>query len=385
MKYSRLGNTGLVVSQLCFGAMTFRDESTTNAHLAKVRGADADALVGRALEAGINFFDTADIYSSGESEVMLGAALKARRNDVIIGTKCGFRSGPALTQAGLSRRHILWSIEQSLRRLDTDWIDVYIAHRPDPNTPLEETLQALDDIVRAGKVRYIGFSNWSAWKVSAALELQKANGWARFTHGQMSYSLLTRDIEYDVVPMLREYGLGLTIWSPLASGLLSGKYTRDNLTDPDNRLGAPQRLPLDAERGLAVTDKLRPIAQRHHKSVAQIALAWVLANPTVTSAILGTTKLSQLDDNLGAVDVKLCVSSMRQRRWRNCIQTGSRNFRRTRCCWQRWIKAELQHIGLDSASQYWIKATHCHFDQREQSSYLENRRFLPLVKMTRCE
>lgn len=312
MQYAMLGNTGLAVSRMCFGAMTFRDESTTNAHLAKVRGADADALVGRALEAGINFFDTADIYSSGDSETMLGAALKSRRNDVIIGTKCGLRSGTALTQSGLSRRHILWSVEQSLKRLDTDWIDAYIVHRQDPHTPLEETLQALDDIVRAGKVRYIGFSNWSAWKVSAALEQQKANGWARFTHGQMSYSLLTRDIEYDVVPMMREYGIGLTVWSPLASGLLSGKYTRDNLNDPANRLGATQRLPLDAERGLAVTDKIRPIAQRHEKTVAQIALAWVLANPTVTSAILGTTKISQLDDNLGAADVTLTAEDMRE-------------------------------------------------------------------------
>ena len=312
MQYSRLGNSGLVVSRLCFGAMTFRDESTTNAHLAKVRGADADVLIGRAIEAGINFFDTADVYSSGDSEVMLGAALKSRRNDVVIATKCGLRSGPALTQSGLSRRHINWSVDQSLKRLGTDWIDTYIVHRQDPLTPLEETLQALDDLVRAGKVRYLGFSNWSAWKVSAALELQKANGWSRFTHGQMSYSLLTRDIEYDVIPMMQEYGIGLTIWSPLASGLLSGKYTRDNLNDPANRLGAQQRLPMDIERGLSVTDKLRPIAQRHNKSVAQIALAWVLANPTVTSAILGTTKISQLDDNLGAVDVKLTAEDLQQ-------------------------------------------------------------------------
>jgi aryl-alcohol dehydrogenase-like predicted oxidoreductase len=310
MQYSRLGNSGLVVSRLCFGAMTFRDESTTNAHLAKVRGADADALVGSAIDAGINFFDTADVYSSGESEVMLGAALKSRRNDVIIGTKCGLRTGTALTQSGLSRRHILWSIDQSLKRLDTDWIDVYIVHRHDPHTPLEETLQALDAVVRSGKVRYLGFSNWSAWRVSAALELQKANNWARFTHGQMSYSLLTRDVEYDVIPMMQEYGLGLTVWSPLASGLLSGKYTRDNLNDPANRLGAAQKLPLDIERGLTVTDKLRPIAQRHKKTVAQIALAWVLANSTVTSAILGTTKLSQLQDNLGAVDVNLTAEDM---------------------------------------------------------------------------
>lgn len=311
MQYSLLGNTGLAVSRLCFGAMTFREENATMS-VAKVRGKEADAMVGRALDTGINFFDTADVYSGGDSETMLGASLKMRRNDVVIATKCGLRVGASLTRSGLSRRHILWSIDQSLQRLDTDWIDVYIVHRQDSLTPLEETLQALDDVVRAGKVRYIGFSNWSAWKVSAALELQKANGWARFTHGQMSYSLLTRDIEYEVVPMMREYQIGLTVWSPLASGLLSGKYTRDNLKDPDTRLGASEHAPPDLERGLAVVDKLRPIAQRHGKTVAQIALAWVLANPTVTSAILGVSKMSQLDDNLGAVDVKLTPEDLHE-------------------------------------------------------------------------
>jgi aryl-alcohol dehydrogenase-like predicted oxidoreductase len=312
MQYSMLGNTGLLVSRLCFGAMTFRDENTAFASLAKVRGKDADVMIGRSLDAGVNFFDTADFYTGGDSEVMLGAALKSRRNDVIIGTKCGLRTGPALTQSGLTRRHILWSVDQSLKRLDTDWIDVYIVHRQDKFTPLEETLQALDDIVRAGKVRYLGFSNWSAWKASAALEMQKANGWARFTHGQLSYSLLTRDVEHDLVPMMLEYQIGMTVWSPLASGMLSGKYTRENLKDPQNRLGGSDGAMIDAERGFAVLDKLRPIAQRHGASVAQVALAWILAKPAVTSVILGATKLSQLDDNLGACNVNLSAEDVRE-------------------------------------------------------------------------
>jgi aryl-alcohol dehydrogenase-like predicted oxidoreductase len=312
MQYATLGNTGLLVSRLCFGAMTFRQDNTSMAAIAKVDDKLADAMVGRALDAGINFFDTADGYSGGDSEVLLGAALRPRRKDVVIGTKVGMRSGQSLTQSGLSRRHILWSIDQSLQRLGTDWIDVYIVHREDPVTPIEETLQALDEIVRAGKVRYLGFSNWSAWKASAALELQKANGWAAFTHGQMYYSLLGRELEHDVLPMMQHYGIGLTVWSPLAAGFLSGKYTRENLKDPDNRYAGFDFLPFDKERGFVLVEQLRAIARRHEASVAQVALAWVFANPAVTSVILGATKLTQLEDNLGAINVKLSVAELAQ-------------------------------------------------------------------------
>jgi aryl-alcohol dehydrogenase-like predicted oxidoreductase len=312
MQYAMLGNTGLLVSRLCFGAMTFHAESKALGAVAKVRGKDADALVGCALDAGINFFDTADMYSAGESEQMLGAALRDRRNEVVIATKCGMRSGPALTQSGLSRRHILWSVDQSLERLGTDWIDIYIVHRQDSLTPLAETLQALDDVVRAGKVRYLGFSNWSAWKASAALELQRAHGWAAFTHGQMSYSLLNRDVEHEVLPMMSEYRLGLTAWSPLASGLLSGKYTRGGAADAANRLGGGPSATADSERGFALLDRMRPMAERKQVSVAQLALAWLLANRGVSSVILGATKRAQLDDNLGAVDVQLGVDEKRE-------------------------------------------------------------------------
>lgn len=310
MQYAQLGNTGLTVSRLAFGAMTFTAGNRDIGAVYKVGSDLAGELVGRALEAGINFFDTADGYAGGESEALLGAALKPHRDRVAIATKVGFRTGPALTRAGLSRRHILWSVDQSLKRLGTDWIDVYIAHREDPYTPLEETLTALDTVVRAGKVRYLGFSNWSAWKAAAALEIQKAHGLAPFTHGQMYYSLVGRDVERDIVPMMQRYGLGMTVWSPLAFGFLSGKYTRQTLSDPANRLSGFDILPFDKERGFELVERMRPIAAAHEASVAQVALAWLLARQGVSSVIVGSTKLSQLEDNLKATQVSLTAAQI---------------------------------------------------------------------------
>jgi aryl-alcohol dehydrogenase-like predicted oxidoreductase len=310
MQYTTLGSTGLPVSRLAFGAMTFTAGNKDLQSIYKVGAQAAATLVGRALEAGVNLFDTADGYAGGESETLLGQALKARRSEVVIATKVGFRTGKPLTQAGLSRRHILWSIDQSLSRLGTDWVDLYIVHREDPHTPLEETLAALDAVVRAGKARYVGFSNWSAWKVAAAMEIQKANGLAPFTHGQMHYSLLGRDVERDIVPMMRRYGLGLTVWSPLSSGFLSGKYTRESLTDPANRYSGFDLLPFDKEHGFQLVDRLRTIAASHGCSVAQVALAWLLSRQAVTSVILGASKLQQLEDNLGCVDVKLTAAEL---------------------------------------------------------------------------
>ena len=310
MQYTTLGSTGLIVSRMAFGAMTFTAGNQDNTAVFKVGAELANELVGRALAAGINFFDTADGYAGGESETLLGQALKARRNDVVIATKVGFRSGKPLTQAGLSRRHILWSIDQSLKRLQTDWVDVYIAHREDAHTPLEETLAALDAVVRSGKARYLGFSNWSAWKVAAALEIQKANGFAPFTHGQMYYSLLGRDVERDIVPMMQRYGLGMTVWSPLASGFLSGKYTRETLKDPDNRYSGLDFLPFDKEAGFLLVERMRRIATARKASVAQVALGWLLARHVVSSVILGASKLSQLEDNLAAIDVALSAAEI---------------------------------------------------------------------------
>jgi aryl-alcohol dehydrogenase-like predicted oxidoreductase len=304
MQYARLGNTGLIVSRLSFGAMTFGNYHSIPA-IFKVDQENARAMVGRALEAGVNFFDTADTYSGGQSEAILGEALGPRRQDMVIATKVGFRAGATLTQAGLSRRHIIASCEQSLRRLNTDYIDLYIVHKEDPFTPMEETLEALNDLVRTGKVRYLGFSNWSAWKAATALQMQKERRWAQFSSGQMYYSLVGRDVEDEIVPFMRYAGLGMTVWSPLAGGFLSGKYTRENLKDSENRLAGFDFLPFDKEAGFKVVEKMREIAGRSDASVAQIAVAWLLAKPVVSSVIVGASKLHQLEDNLKAADVKL--------------------------------------------------------------------------------
>lgn len=304
MLYSKLGQTGLIVSRLSLGTMTFT-AGAGNASIAKTDASGAAALVDRAIDGGINFFDTADIYSGGESETILGQVLGNRRDEVVIATKAGWRTGEPLNRAGLSAPHLHWSIDRSLRRLATDHVDVFIAHRDDANTPLEETLMALDAIVSAGKARYLGVSNWAAWKVAAALELQRANGWAQFTHVQMMYSLLGRAIEDEVLPMLARYGLGLTAWSPLAGGFLSGKYSRETPADPADRLTGFDMIPFDRDVGYALVERLRAIGAKHGASVAQVALAWVLAQPAVSSVVIGASKLGQLDDNLAAVDLVL--------------------------------------------------------------------------------
>jgi aryl-alcohol dehydrogenase-like predicted oxidoreductase len=309
MQYTQLGNTGLVVSRLSFGAMTFGNHPSMTA-IYKVDQENAKQMVETCLDAGINFFDTADAYANGQSEVMLGQILGSRRSDVVIATKVGFRTGEPITQAGLSRRHIFNSCDHSLKRLNTDYIDLYIVHKEDPYTPLTETLEALNDLVRAGKVRYIGFSNWSAWKTATAVQMQKSNGWAAFCNGQMNYSLVGRDVEQEIIPLMQYAGIGMTVWSPLAGGFLSGKYTRENLQDSDNRLSGFDILPFDKEHGFQLVEKMREIAQAHEASVAQIALAWLLTKPIVSSIIIGASKLHQLDDNLKAIDVQLSAEEV---------------------------------------------------------------------------
>jgi len=304
MQYARLGNTGLIVSRLAFGAMTFGTDSRF-ASVTKVDLTGARTLVNKCFEAGVNFFDTADGYAHGQSETMLGELLRERRNDVVISTKVGFRSGDPITQAGLSRRHILASCDASLKRLQTDYIDLYIVHREDRYTPLHETAEALNDLVRAGKVRYIGYSNWSAWRAASAFRIQNERGWAKFCNGQMYYSLLGRDVEHEVVPFMQYSGIGMTVWSPLAGGFLSGKYTRENLKSSENRLSGFDLFPHDKEFGFRLVERLRDIAKQHDSSVAQVSLAWLLSKQVVSSIIIGATKLSQLEDNLKAVDVKL--------------------------------------------------------------------------------
>jgi len=305
MKYARMGRSGLIVSRLSFGAMTFTLGNKAMESIYKVGEDLAREMVAMALDRGVNFFDTADGYAAGESETILGRALKGRRDEVVIATKYGFRAGEPLIRAGLSRQHTHWAAEQSLRRLGTDRIDLFICHKEDSTTPLEETLVALDELVRAGKVRYVGFSNWPAWRVAAALEFQKANGLAPFVAGQMYYSLVGRDVETDVIPMMEHFGVGMMVWSPLAQGFLAGRITRENLKTGDHRLASFEFIPIDHEKGFEAVDHLRALAKKKGRSVAQLALAWLLAKPAATSLIIGASRLAQLEDNLGAVDVEL--------------------------------------------------------------------------------
>ncbi len=310
MQYTRLGNTGLIVSRLCFGTMTFGQGEGAFANVYKVDQTTAKQMVDKVLETGINFFDTADGYADGQSEVMLGWALNGRRKDVVIATKVGFRTGAALNQAGLSKRHIIASCEASLKRLGTDYIDLYQVHRFDPFTPIEETLEALDFLVRAGMVRYLGFSNWTAWQAAKAVTMQRERSLAPFISAQMYYSLVGRDLEQDIIPMLESEGLGLMVWSPLAGGFLSGKYTPETLLDKENRLSGFDFIPIDKEKGFALLSNLKVIAANHQVSVAQISLAWLLQQPAVSSIIVGASKISQLEDNLGASDIILSSQEM---------------------------------------------------------------------------
>ncbi|MBW4572635.1 MAG: aldo/keto reductase [Tolypothrix carrinoi HA7290-LM1] len=312
MQYTTFGHTGLVVSRLAFGAMTFGTGELVPGVTNNIDQTKADQMVGRALDTGINLFDTADAYTGGQSEIMLGKALSSHRNEVIIATKVGFRSGKALTDTGLSYRHIIASAEASLKRLGTDYIDLYQIHIPDPLTPLDETVRALDDVVRRGLVRYIGFSNFPAWKAARMLGIQQCHGYARFAVAQMYYSLLGRDIEYEIVPFVEETGIGVLAWSPLAGGFLSGKYNRENPTPEGGRLNTFKIPPIDVEKGYDVIDLLKEIAQNHSASPAQVPLAWMLTKPFISSIIIGANKMSHLEDNLGAIELNLSRQEVEQ-------------------------------------------------------------------------
>jgi aryl-alcohol dehydrogenase-like predicted oxidoreductase len=305
MQYTRLGNSGLVVSRLAFGVMTFGHDQGPMGAVWKTGQEEANALVQRSLDAGINFFDTADGYAGGQSEVMLGKALGARRKDVVLSTKIGFRTGTPITQAGSSIRHILNSAEQCLKRLGTDYIDLLSIHRFDAYTPFEESARALENLISRGLVRYIGFSNFTAWQAAQFLGIQNARGYAPFIAAQMYYSLVGRDLEHEVVPFCQDAGIGIVVWSPLASGFLSGRYTRQDPTGGKGRLTQFDILPIDKEKGYNLIDRMRQIASQHKATVAQIALAWLLRKPYVSTILLGASKLSQLEDNLGAANIKL--------------------------------------------------------------------------------
>ena len=299
MPRRRLGNTGIEVSRLCFGTMTFGSQWP---FIAITKQQEANALVDRCLEAGIDFFDTADVYSNGESEEILGKALGKRRQQVILATKVMQRMSAAPNDAGLSRHHILNGVDASLRRLGTDSIDLYQVHCWDARTPIEETLRALDDCVRWGKVRYLGASNFAAWQLMQALAVSERAGLARFVTLQPLYNAVMRDAELELLPLCKDQGLGILPWSPLAGGFLSGKYRR-GLSPPQGTRRSVERqfLQFDTERGLDVVEALAAIATAHEGTVAQAALNWLLAKDAVTSVIIGARDQRQLEDNLEAV------------------------------------------------------------------------------------
>jgi aryl-alcohol dehydrogenase-like predicted oxidoreductase len=305
MRYKQFGRTGLLVSELCFGTMTFGGGSDFWRAIGRLSQDAANELVARVLDAGINFIDTADIYSEGDSERILGKALGKRRKDVVLATKVFGRMGPGPNQAGLSRAYIMQAVEDSLERLGTDYIDLYQIHGFDPLTPLEETLQALDDLVRSGKVRYIGCSNLAAWQLMKSLWIADKYNLHRFESLQAYYTIAGRDLEREVVPVLQDQNLGLMVWSPLAGGLLSGKFGREGKGPDGARRVGFDFPPVDKARAFNVVDVMREIAQAKQVSVARIALSWLLHQPVVTSVIIGAKTPEQLADNLAAPEVKL--------------------------------------------------------------------------------
>lgn len=310
MQYARLGETGLIVSRLALGALTFGEGQGVLASLYRVDQAGAQRLVDQALSAGVNYFNTADCYCEGRSEEMLGRALGARRKQAVIATKVGQRTGTALVEQGLSRRQILAAAEASLRRLGTDWIDVYLVHRVDPYTPMDETLAALEQLLVAGKIRYIGFSNWPAWLAAKAVGIQRTNGWQPFRAAEMYYSLVGRDLEHEIAPLVIDAGIGLQVWGPLAGGFLSGRYSKQDPTGGGGRLNGFDLIPFDRERGYRIIDSLRAIAITHGASPAQVALAWLLTRPAVSSVLIGASRDDQLADNLKAAELILTSADL---------------------------------------------------------------------------
>jgi aryl-alcohol dehydrogenase-like predicted oxidoreductase len=313
MRYRQFGKTGLYVSELCLGTMTFGGGGGRWASIGNLSAPEVEKMVGMTLDAGVNFIDTADVYSEGESERLLGHALSelgAPRDKLILATKVRGRTGPGPNDLGLSRGHILQAIDASLRRLKTDYIDLYQIHGIDDDTPFEETLHALDTVVRAGKARYIGFCNLPAWYAMMALAMADARGLPRFVSAQMYYSIAGRDIEREIVPLVKSEGLALLPWSPLAGGLLSGKFDLENPGPENARRTTFDFPPVDKPRAKAALNVLRPAAEKMGISVARCALAWMLTRPFITSIIIGAKTVEQLTDNLAATDVTLAPEDL---------------------------------------------------------------------------
>ncbi|MBT0957708.1 aldo/keto reductase [Alphaproteobacteria bacterium KMM 3653] len=306
MPYTRLGNSGLLVSRLALGTMTFTLGSDFIPGVAKTGQDEATRMVHAALDKGINFFDSADGYSQGDAEKALGTALKGRRQDAVICTKIGFRQSERMTDSGLSRGHITTSVEGCLTRLDTDVIDLLVLHKTDFTTPLIETLRSLDDLIRAGKIRYVGVSNWPAWMVAQAIEIQRSEGFSPFIAGQYLYNALHRDIETDVLRMGAQMGLGLMAWSPLAAGMLTGKYDPMATDKSEGRLnGGDDFLQSDPARAAQAIEALTEIGAAQSKTPAQIALAWILHQRRDHTVIIGASKASHLETSAQAAEITL--------------------------------------------------------------------------------
>ncbi len=315
MKYKTLGNTGLLVSTVCLGTMTFGKSEGIYEFVAGVDQKTADDLVITAFEAGVNFFDTADVYSFGESERLLAQSLKnlkISRKDVVIASKVTGRVGPGRNDVGASRGHIMDAIDASLQRLQTDYIDLYQIHSNDALTPIEETLRALDTLVTQGKVRYVGVSNWEAWKIARSIGIAEAKGLTRFDTLQAYYSIAGRDLEREIAPLLEAEKIGLLVWSPLAGGLLSGKFGPNNQKPANSRRSEFDFPIVDKPRTWRILETISPIAKAHNCSAARVSLAWLLTRPFVTSVIIGAKRLDQLKDNLAAVDLELNQEEIKQ-------------------------------------------------------------------------
>lgn len=310
MEMRQLGSSGLLVSELCLGTMIFGEDAERS-----TPPDDARQMIDRYLDAGGNFIDTANVYAGGRSEEIVGQAIRGRRDDVILATKVRFRRGGGANDIGLSRRHIMLEVENSLRRLQTDTIDLYYAHMWDPLTPLDETLRAFDDLVSAGKVRYIGVSNFKGWQLMKALALSDTYGWVRPIAAQYQHSLVVRDIEPEFVDLFLTEGVGSVPWGPLGGGFLSGKYRKGQRpqegrlsTTPDQYEESWQRRAL--ARNWDILDVVGNIAERREKSYAQVALNWLLSRSEVSSVIMGARTVEQLEDNLGAVGWELSAEEL---------------------------------------------------------------------------
>ena len=309
MEYRPLGNTGLYVSRLCFGAMTFGDPNDpSHARVGNEGQETASSMVATALDVGINFFDTANAYGGGTSEEMLGKALGSKRHDAVVATKLHFPMGDNVNKLGTSRLSVMREVEASLKRLGTDYIDLYQVHSWDASTPIEETLRALSDCVRHGKVRYIGLSNFTAWQIAHADGVARQLGTEKFCSIQAYYSLVGRELEWEILPAAKHLGMGTMIWSPLSSGYLSGKYSGKDTSE--GRRSIMSFPPVDTVQGDQVVDVLREIGDAHGVSPSQVALSWLLHQDGVTSIIVGARKQYQLEDNLGAINLKLSADEL---------------------------------------------------------------------------